>query len=363
MNVLVVTKIPSPYQVELFDAIAERAPVELRVAYLRARDPDRSWADRPLRHAALFLDGGEEEAARAMRQSHLVVFGWYRDHGVARLMARRARSRLPWCFWGERPGFNFRGAAGTLYRRLRLWRLWADSRVPVWGIGHWAIEGYRREFGARRSYFHVPYVSNLRPFFAIDRNRSTQALTILFSGSLIERKGILELCEAFAAISRSHPAARLVVLGGGPLEHELRAAYAHSTQIEFLGFRDWDQLAAAYAGADILCAPSRYDGWGLVVAEAMAAGMPVIATTQMGAAREMVTPGETGWLVPPASAAALARSLESALAMSAGDLAAMRIRCRHAARAYDVDAGVARFVHAANESLQASAAPPAASGP
>src|ERR1700751_4608744 len=67
--------------------------------------------------------------------------------------------------------------------------------------------------------------------------------------------------------------------------------------VGFVGFRDWDELPREYAAANMLCVPSRYDGWGLVVPEGLAAGLPVIATDRMGAALEFVESGRNGWLI------------------------------------------------------------------
>ena len=70
-----------------------------------------------------------------------------------------------------------------------------------------------------------------------------------------------------------------------------------SERVEFVGFKDWKELPAEYAAADVLCVPSRYDGWGLVVPEGLASGLPVIATDRMGAALEFVRDGRNGWLI------------------------------------------------------------------
>jgi glycosyltransferase involved in cell wall biosynthesis len=350
MRISVVTKIPSPYQVELFDAVSREPGIDLEVAYVRARDADRAWSDPRLDHRAWFLDSDASQISRCIAQSDLAVFGWYRDPRVMRLLASRARAKLPWAFWGERPGFRYKGLIGTTYRRWRLRALWRDERVPIWGIGHWANEGYCREFGNARSYFHVPYVSNLKPFFEISKP-PRRVETILFSGSLIARKGIDTLCEAFTGLDRGL-GVRLRVLGGGPLESKLRQKYAGDPRIEFLGFRDWQALADAYRGSQLLCAPSLYDGWGLIVAEAMAAGMPVIGSSQMGSAREMIDQDRTGWLVTPGEVETLRRSLANAIALSGERLGAMQEACRLRAREYDVQAGVRRFLHAASETLR-----------
>ena len=68
-------------------------------------------------------------------------------------------------------------------------------------------------------------------------------------------------------------------------------------RVEFVGFKDWDELPEEYARADVLCVPSRYDGWGLVVPEGLASGLPVIATDRMGAALEFVENRRNGWLI------------------------------------------------------------------
>jgi glycosyltransferase involved in cell wall biosynthesis len=65
--------------------------------------------------------------------------------------------------------------------------------------------------------------------------------------------------------------------------------------------------------ADLFVFPSEYEGFGLSIVEAMAAGLPIV-TTPVGAATEVVRPGESGWLVPIADVAALASALGEALA-------------------------------------------------
>jgi len=80
----------------------------------------------------------------------------------------------------------------------------------------------------------------------------------------------------------------------------------------------WEALPALYAEADALVLPSRHDGWGLVVNEALASGIPVVATTAVGAATDLLREGETGFLVPPADVGALATALLAAARAPAG---------------------------------------------
>jgi len=165
------------------------------------------------------------------------------------------------------------------------------------------------------------------------------------------RKGILELCEAFRRLARSRQDVRLQVLGAGALERRLKEEFADCRQIEFLGFRDWDEIAPAYAAADLLCAPSHHDGWGLIVPEAMASGLPVIASDQMGSSRELVVEGRTGWLIRPRSVSILEERLRSVLELPSAALEPVRRHCREIAREYDLRAGAARFLAAAAASV------------
>jgi glycosyltransferase involved in cell wall biosynthesis len=71
-------------------------------------------------------------------------------------------------------------------------------------------------------------------------------------------------------------------------------------------------LPGEYEAADVLCVPSRYDGWGLVVPEGLAAGLPVIATDRMGAALEFVRTGRNGWLIPAGDEEALLNAMREA---------------------------------------------------
>ena len=120
----------------------------------------------------------------------------------------------------------------------------------------------------------------------------------------------------------------------------------------FLGFRQWSELPAVYAEHDVLCAPSRYDGWGLIVAEGLAAGMPVIATSAMGAAHDLVT-SANGWKIPANDADALRKALTRAVELSAAKRREMGADGRNAAREVDCRAGARRFWDAVSCSLDA----------
>ena len=329
------TDCPSPYQVELFNEIEAQGECSLEVGYLRDRDPDRGWKAPEIRHASIELNGA--------RDADLVVFNYYRHANAERLIEERAKSGGPWCFWGERPGFRQPAWAGRLLRKWKLAKLHA-SAVPIWGIGRFAIDGYREEFGAERAYFNLPYFSDLERFGVVVREEKSER-TFLFSGSLIERKGVDLVAAAFVRLAQEVPNVRLKIVGEGAFRESLvRTLRSVSERVEFIGFRDWKELPAEYAAADVLCVPSRYDGWGLVVPEGLASGLPVIGTDRMGAALEFVESGRNGWLISAGNEAALLAAMRDAALMPVDELREMGCKARESVSAHTLRNGAMRFV-------------------
>jgi len=340
VRVFVLTDCPSPYQVELFNEIEAQGDCELEVGYLRERDPERSWKSPEIRHACVELNGA--------READLMVFNYYRHANAERLIEARAASGGPWCFWGERPGFRQPAWAGRLLRRWKLAKLHA-SAAPIWGIGKFAVDGYREEFGAERFYFNLPYFSDLERFDVSVRDEKRER-TFLFSGSLIERKGVDLLAAAFVRLAQEVPQVRLKIVGEGELRDSLaRTLQTVSERVELIGFKDWSELPSEYAAADVLCVPSRYDGWGLVVPEGLASGLPVIGTNRMGAALEFVESGRNGWLISAGDQEALFAVMREAALMPVDELREMGYRARQSVSAHTLRNGATRFVDYAQQ--------------
>jgi glycosyltransferase involved in cell wall biosynthesis len=137
---------------------------------------------------------------------------------------------------------------------------------------------------------------------------------VLFAGRLSAEKGILELLAAAAGLP-------LVVVGDGPLRDRVPGAR---------GFVAHDELERLYGRAAVVAVPSRREGFGVVCAEAMAHGRPVVASA-VGGLLDLVVDGETGILVPPGDVDALREALErllgdEALRRRMGDAGRARVR-------------------------------------
>lgn len=357
-EIVVLTHFPSPYQVELFDEINRQAPGKIEVIYLHRKNSQRQWSPSDLRHAGRWMDedaSGARSVEEACRQAQLVVFNFYDDLRAVKLLNERAATGRPWCFWGERPGY----LSPLLGRLRRLWTLAAlhRSRAPIWGIGKMAVAAYREEYGAHRDYVNLPYFSDLERFAVAgkargERNGYRGERTILYSGSLILRKGVDLVAQAFARAAREVPEGRLTIMGAGKLEAKMRRTLTECRdRVEFIGFQDWHSLAAMYGKADVLCVPSRHDGWGLVVPEGLAAGLPVISTTATGAAVEFIQDKVNGWLLPPAAPDNLYRAIKESLTISNAELSAMSEAARVTVQEHHLQDGAKRFLTAAERAV------------
>ena len=142
---------------------------------------------------------------------------------------------------------------------------------------------------------------------------ATTAYVIGAAGRLVPVKGHLDLLNAAALLRPAWPGLRVEIAGEGPRRLELQDEVRRlglENQVTFLGWQA--DMDAALARWDVLVQPSLEEGFGLAALEAMAAGLPVVAT-RVGGLPELVEDGATGLLVAPADPSALAGAVERLL--------------------------------------------------
>lgn len=135
---------------------------------------------------------------------------------------------------------------------------------------------------------------------------------ILFTGYLNQRKGVIHLLKAFALLWAQMPDVHLVLAGEGPEKKKLVDFCRVNGLIDavtFAGFIPRDALPSFYAAADVFVLPSLEDTFGVVVNEAMAAGLPVVCSMYAGAAQDLIVEGVNGYRVDPVDHQQLAQRL------------------------------------------------------
>jgi len=193
---------------------------------------------------------------------------------------------------------------------------WFAGRLAAKLHGRIAVSGAARHFISR--YFPGEY--HIIPN-GVDLARYAEAqpfeelrdgtINILFVGRLEERKGLIHLLKAYNRLRKRHIDARLLVVGSGPKLREYRryVGLRQIRDVEFLGRVSDEAKARFFASADIFCAPATgQESFGIVLLEAMAAGVPIVASDIHGY-KNVVQRGVQGLLVEPRNHRALAAAL------------------------------------------------------
>jgi glycosyltransferase involved in cell wall biosynthesis len=316
VKIALLTEIPAPFRIPLFNALAARNDVDLRVLFLAREDPRR-------RHYRVY----ESEFAfdwrvlpgRELRRGGrwLVV-----NRGVGRELRRFDPDAVVVGGWNQ-PAFW--AARSWARRRRRPLVTWVESTTEDARPGGGLLEGAKRAFVRSTTAFLVPgrasadYVRSLgvgderivvgpnavdASLFAqgrVDRS-GRSGCTFLYVGRLDREKGLDVLFRALDGVP-----AELVVVGQGDDEGRLRSLAPD--RVRFTGPLERDALPAVYAEADAFVLPSLSEPWGMVLLEAAAAGLPLVATEAAGAAWEAIEDGENGVRVPAGDVTALADAL------------------------------------------------------
>lgn len=276
--------------------------------------------------------------------------------GAVLLFGYKWLSHLRVIWWAGRCGVPliFRGDSHLLGRGVLpfghrvLLRLLFRQFAAFTHVGA-ANRDYFRALGvADRRLFFAPHSVNIAQFNPADdpTRAAAEALradlglagkrVVLFAGKFNEPKQPVALLQAFLQVAT--PSDALVFVGDGSEKARLKAlAGAHpAANVHFLPFANQSEMPARYLLADIFALPSRgnYETWGLAVNEAMHLGVPCLVSDLVGCQRDLVHPGETGWVFPAADPATLASTLSGALRTPAAELQRLGRNAREKAGHY-----------------------------
>ncbi|MDZ7611971.1 MAG: glycosyltransferase family 4 protein [Candidatus Moranbacteria bacterium] len=135
---------------------------------------------------------------------------------------------------------------------------------------------------------------------------------ILFSGQLIERKGIFELLNGFNNYTKLDSNVSLLVLGQGREKEKMEEIIRNKNiqNVFFTGFIQYNELYKFYSISDLFILPSREEVWGLAINEAMACGLPIITTHETGASVDLIEEGKNGYIIPSNNSKAITQAIQ-----------------------------------------------------
>jgi glycosyltransferase involved in cell wall biosynthesis len=352
------TEIIAPYRIPVFNALAARDDIDLQVIFLSENDPTlRQWPvyKKEIRFPYEVLPAWRQRvgnykvlvnrgvgAALCRSRPHAVLCGGY-NYLASWQAAWWAKShKLPLLLWSESTvNDHRRGLRGVEFMKLRFTRL-----CKGFVAAGKSSRDYLIWMGApRERVFIAPDAVDVEFYAALAhqaRQREPEVRArhglpsryFLYTGRLVPEKGIFDLLAAYAKLVESERSQiGLVFAGDGVSRAQLeeRAAAIHPGCIRFCGFVHREELAELYALAEALVFPTHSDPWGLVVNEAMACGLPVIASEVAGCVPDLVENAENGFVVPPGDVGELERAMRMllsnpTLAREMGASSALRIR-------------------------------------
>jgi glycosyltransferase involved in cell wall biosynthesis len=336
-RLVIITEIIAPYRVPVFNSLAAHGDVDLHVIFLAETDPKlRQWTipkdeirfpyqvlpsfRLPLGNLGLLVNHGLDGALGQARPDAIICGGYnYPSAWQAAFWARKRN--IPFLLWTESNAADHRGRSALVeYLKRKFLGMCRGFVVP----GE-ASKSYLQQLGLPAELiFKAPDAVDNELFMQGARIARTNLASVrrridvperyfLHVGRLIRAKGVLDLLEAYANLDEKIRAVvGLVFVGEGEAKRELirRASLIRSGTVKFSGFVQKEQLAEFYALADAFVFPTHSDPWGLVVNEAMACCLPVIASNVAGCVSDLIEDGWNGFIVPVGDIRRICASME-----------------------------------------------------
>jgi glycosyltransferase involved in cell wall biosynthesis len=337
-RLVLITEIIAPYRIPVFNALAQCEDVDLHVVFLSENDPSlRQWHvykneirfsnevlpvfRRRLGKYNLVLNSRVFSSLRHANPDAVVCGGYnYLASWQAALWARR--NHVPLILWSESTAQDMRSLHAPVEFMKKRFRGLCSAFVAAGK----ASRDYLIALGApdQRVFVAPNAVDNL---FYSSLARKARDLTgdvrtrydlplryFLCAGRLVTEKGVFDLLAAYAKLDENtRSQIGLVFAGDGPVRDELskRAAEIRTGSIKICGWIHREQIPELYALAEGLIFPTHSDTWGLVVNEAMACGLPIIASDVAGCVPDLVEDSGNGFIVPAGNIESLACAMQA----------------------------------------------------
>ena len=311
------TNIPTPYQQSFFKELSKL--FHLTVVFYSISENNRSWQFTMQEDYEVVVLKNNFIANTVQRKVVDFHFSWnifktvWKDNsqyiivggsywipnGAAALLIQRLKGKKIAYF--SEPLF-------VTTNKLKYSVKWSMLRIlnsccdALFCIGKKAADSFVK-YGVTVPTYIIPYNINEQQFVHLDKIKMEtfkqkynpdDKLVILSSGALVQRKGMDVLIQAIKQIPLDN--ITLIIIGDGPERDALERLAAGDQRIVFAGFQAANDIPYFFGLADMFAIASRYDGWAVVINEAIAAGVPIISSNAVGASIELIQHKQNGWL-------------------------------------------------------------------
>jgi glycosyltransferase involved in cell wall biosynthesis len=301
INIALVTNIPAPYREKLHELIAEQFQNNYTVIYCAEKEANREWKFKLGNYKKVFLSRFNKgyihnnfkiwSELKKISPDVVITGGFYPTMLYA----------FVWCMLYKKKHMVF--TDGTLKSEKHLSIIHKFVRKIVFSRTK-AFIGVSQ--GSKRLYksYRIENARFFRSYLCVDNDKFSsppleKKYHLMFSGQFIERKLPFFFIEVARIVQERMGNCKVLLIGGGPLEKRMIEKLGeYKIDYDYPGFIDQQKLPEYYSKSRLFLFPTKSDPWGVVVNEAMAAGVPVITCENAGVAHDLVIHEQTGYVLP-----------------------------------------------------------------
>ncbi len=320
-KVVLITNIPTPYRIPLFNLLAEemrQAGMELHVIFSSLGYKRRKFEINPndFQFSYTLLDGGKYSVGEDAEKTYFFYRGLWKQLRLLKPWRIITSGFSPatlictlYTFFYSTPFLIWSGTIELGGRRISWWRklfrkLLLKRAQSYIAYGSLASD-YLEKLGAAKEKIHIAINTVDTDYFREETNSTRRKVikkdvfTFAYLGYLVPRKNVYKVIEASSELLKKRHDFRILIIGDGiskaALENEVEKRKLKEV-VQFKGYLQKNELPAVLAETDILLFQTNFDIWGLVLNEAMAAGVACLASHNAGAVYDLIEEGENGFI-------------------------------------------------------------------
>ncbi len=282
---------PTPYQLQFFDSL--RSIIDLKVIFHEKNLSNYNFKFKKKKYA-FFLENSKKNKKKYIEsfikkhEPKFIVFGGYKLKYTYLITKICKNKNIKFLFWLEKINFKnkIKRAILDIYFNLYLKKSWGILAVGL------EAKKYYQKYNKNTINFHYSIqIGNILKKNYLKKN----IINFLYVGQFIERKNVINLISAFKSIKENN--IKLTLIGEGALKNKMNILTSNDKRINIINFKNKKFLKEYYNSADVFILPSKYDGWGVVIMEAMANKCAIIVTKSSGVSKEFIKENYNGKII------------------------------------------------------------------
>lgn len=291
-KVVFISNSPNNYQYNFFETALRFIKIECFFYYKEIKKNNYKWVE-PNKKKVKIVYSNNKKIDQILKQKNIdvILLGYVKYIDLVKILFRNIKDKKKIFFFSEVPNSNdhyvykfFR----YLYHAIILRYL-----SGVFCIGRKSVNYFTR---INKCTYYFPYSINS---YKLTTKKKFQVINFIFIGQLINRKSILETIESFIMLSNTYTKNTLTIIGSGDYENYCRKASKQFKNINFYGFRNQNFIRKKLNDSHVLLHPSKYDGWSVVVMQAMNAGLGIIGSKETNCVYDYIKHRKNGFVCEP----------------------------------------------------------------